>query len=73
MRFPARQRHLPDMPLAYEEMDKLTPCAVCGSLDYWFDGTEWQCARCVPSPVENTIRLTLKPQSLDEDGGVPVW
>ena len=28
--------------LSYDEMDELTPCAVCGSLRYWFDGDEWQ-------------------------------
>jgi hypothetical protein len=27
--------------LSYDEMDKLTPCRVCGSHRYWFDGQVW--------------------------------
>ena len=34
--------------LSYGEMDKLTPCRVCGSRPYWFDGQVWQCWNCVP-------------------------
>ena len=46
--------------LSYEEMDKLTPCRVCGSRRYWFDGQVWQCWNCVPPRSENEIRVDLK-------------
>ena len=36
--------------LSYDEMDKLTPCRLCGSRRYWFDGEVWQCWNCVPPP-----------------------
>jgi ribosomal protein L37AE/L43A len=48
--------------LPYEEMDKLTPCPVCGSRRYWFDGEVWQCRNCVPPPSEGVIRVNLKPR-----------
>jgi len=51
----------PDMPnLTYDEMDKLTPCRVCGSRRYWFDGQVWQCWNCVPPPSADMIRVDLK-------------
>lgn len=46
--------------LSYDEMDKLRPCAQCGSLRYWFDGDVWQCWNCVPPPSPDQIRVDLK-------------
>jgi len=48
--------------LRYEEMDKLRPCALCGSHRYWFDGAAWQCWTCVPPTSEDTIWIDLKPR-----------
>lgn len=49
------------MPLlTYDQMDRLTPCAACGSRRYWFDGTAWQCWACVPPPSPGMIYLDLK-------------
>ena len=45
--------------LSYDEMDKLTPCRVCGSHRYWFDGQVWQCWNCVPLPSADMIRVDL--------------
>jgi len=46
--------------LSYDEMDKLTPCRVCGSRRHWFDGEAWQCWNCVPPPSRDMIRVDLK-------------
>ncbi|HXQ25964.1 MAG TPA: hypothetical protein VN822_06125 [Candidatus Acidoferrales bacterium] len=46
--------------LSYDEMDKLTPCPVCHSRQYWFDGKVWQCCNCVPPPSPGMIRVDLK-------------
>jgi len=46
--------------LSYDEMDKLTPCAVCGSRRYWFDGEVWRCWNCSPPPSPEQIRVDLK-------------
>ena len=49
-----------EMPnLSYDEMDKLRPCARCGSRRYWFDGDVWQCWKCVPPPSLDMIRVDL--------------
>jgi hypothetical protein len=49
-----------EMPnLTYDEMDKLTPCRVCGSRRYWFDGEVWQCWNCVPPLSADMIRVDL--------------
>jgi hypothetical protein len=32
--------------LAYEDVERLQPCAVCGSRRYCFDGRKWRCAEC---------------------------
>jgi len=45
--------------LPYDEMDKLTPCRVCGSHRYWFDGEVWQRWNCVPPPSAEMIRVDL--------------
>lgn len=45
--------------LSYDEMDKLTPCRVCGSRRYWFDGEAWQCWNCVAPPSPDMIRVDL--------------
>ena len=49
-----------EMPnLSYDEMDKLTPCRVCGSHRYWFDGKVWQCWNCVSPPSADMIPVDL--------------
>ena len=48
-----------DSGLTYEEMDKLRPCARCGSRRYWFEGDMWQCWHCVPPPSPDQIRVDL--------------
>jgi hypothetical protein len=48
--------------LRYEEMDRLGPCALCGSHRYWFEGAVWQCWSCVPPPSDGMIRADLKPR-----------
>jgi hypothetical protein len=45
--------------LSYDEMDKLTPCRLCGSRRYWFDGEVWQCWNCVPPPSADMVRIDL--------------
>jgi len=45
--------------LSYDEMDKLTPCHVCGSRRYWFDGKVWQCWNCAPPPSQGMIQADL--------------
>ena len=45
--------------LSYDEMDRLTPCRVCGSHRYWFDGKAWQCWNCVPPPSTDMVRVDL--------------
>ena len=46
--------------LSYDDAAKLTPCAVCSSRRYWFDGKVWQCWNCSPPPTANMIRVDLK-------------
>ena len=49
-----------EMPnLSYDEMDKLTPCRVCGSRRYWFDGEAWQCWNWAPPPSADMVRVDL--------------
>jgi hypothetical protein len=38
--------------MAYEDVERLRPCAACGSLPYWFDGRDWRCDECEPSALE---------------------
>jgi hypothetical protein len=47
---------------SYDEMDKLTLCAVSGSRRYWFDGEVWQCWNCAPSPAEGMIQVEIEEQ-----------
>jgi hypothetical protein len=49
-----------EMPnLSYAEMDRLTPCHLCGSRRDWFDGEVWQCWNCVPPPSADIVRIDL--------------
>jgi hypothetical protein len=52
------------MTKGYNAGSELRPCLRCGSRKYWFDdeADEWTCWICVPSMVENVIRLELKPE-----------
>jgi hypothetical protein len=46
--------------MAYEDVERLQPFAVCASRQYWFDGRDWRCAKCEPSELESPIRVELK-------------
>jgi hypothetical protein len=35
----------------YEMLGGLSPCPVCGSLEWWFDGEAWRCSTCEPPAV----------------------
>jgi hypothetical protein len=37
-----------------------TPCPVCGSRRYWFDGELWRCGRCEAPPSEGMICIDFK-------------
>jgi hypothetical protein len=54
--------------MAYEDVEHLQPCAVCGSRRYCFDGREWRCVKCEPSVLESPIRVELK-----DPVCVPAW
>jgi hypothetical protein len=43
--------------MAYEDVDKLTACPQCGSLQYWFGGEEW---RCWCRPLAGSIELAAR-------------
>jgi hypothetical protein len=33
----------------YKILDRLTPCPVSGSHEWWFDGAAWCCCECEPA------------------------
>ena len=48
--------------MAYEDLERLQHCTVCGSRSYWFDGVDWQCQGCVPCTDRCPITVELHPQ-----------
>jgi hypothetical protein len=39
----------------HEDVERLQPCAACGSRRYCFDGWDWRCIRCEPSVLDSLI------------------
>jgi len=51
--------------MAYEDVERLQPCAECGSRRYCFDGRIWRCVNCEPSALASPIRVEIRDDTLD--------
>jgi hypothetical protein len=48
--------HLPEAPVANEEMTHEIPCAACGRVDRWHDAGVVRCRHCWPQPLTRIAR-----------------